>query len=106
MVDDSLLGPIEVDASEAIPGDALTREYLWSSGLIMKSASGNVLMLGSKVGSETPEKGASIMNSDSALDTASPLENSGSGVSSSIFRKGVAGPGVADREIVLFLPAI
>jgi hypothetical protein len=72
----------------------------------MNSASGSVLMLGSRVGSDTPENGVCITNSDSARDTERPLENSGSGVNSSIFRKGVVGPGVAESEIVLFLPAI
>ena len=103
--------PIAADASVAIPGELLTLELLSSVGLTMKSGpSGKVFMLGKMVG-KVPfivPNGASIRNSEPSLDNASLVlpEKSGSGVGSSIFLNGVAGPGSAEEEIARFLCVI
>lgn len=99
------------DDKVAMDGELLTRDLLSSVGLIMNSApSANVFRLGNNVGSPLlmAVNAVSIVNSDPSRDIISRwcVEISGSGVGSSTFLDGVAGPASADDEIARFLPVI
>src|ERR1700739_3620808 len=103
----SRLDALVVEARDAMPGELLTLEYRSSVGLTMKSASGSVFILGRSAGSVpfTLGKGTSIMKSELSREYSNLTpEKSGSGVGSSIWRRGVAGPGSAEDDIVRFLP--
>jgi hypothetical protein len=94
-----------------MPGDVPSLEYLSSVGLTMKSdPSVKDFILGSSVGIVPFElaNAVSTMNSDPSRDNMTLLvpAKSGSGVGSSIFLNGVAGPGSPDDDAALFIPLI